>query len=82
MSLAFEFTPAQIQAIAEVVAEELRKRPPLPKAFFTVPEAAEILQVCEATIRRQVKAGLLPRVQGVDAIRIPAAAIERLQQLR
>jgi excisionase family DNA binding protein len=44
----------------------------------TAAEAASMLRVCERTVRRAVKAGTLPRSQGVGRkLLIPREAVQR-----
>jgi predicted transcriptional regulator of viral defense system len=79
ITIPLTLTDEQIGAIACRVAAELRERPPLVKEFFTVKEAAAILQVSTVTIRRMLRAGLLDRIPHLDAIRIPAKSLMQHQ---
>ena len=48
-------------------------------AVFTLPQVQEALQISRATAYRMMENGTLPRVPGLGrAVRIPAAAVERL----
>ena len=52
----------------------------LRRAYFTVPQAAKRLQVCEATIRREIKSGRLDATNVGRAIRIPGTALAAYQR--
>ena len=60
--------------MARMVAGELRGR----KDTYTVAETAKALGVDISTIRRRIKAQVIPTVPGVGAIRVPAAFVEKL----
>ena len=49
------------------------------RAFYTVPQAAELLQVHENTIYRLVRAGKLEHYKVGQQIRIAAAELEKLK---
>ena len=46
--------------------------------FLTVAETAPLLKVCEMTVRRRVRAGLIPSVRMGRFIRIPLAYVASL----
>ena len=77
MILEIELSEEQIGKIAVAVAalQNQRPAPAASRGFYTVREAAAVMQVSEDTIYRMVEAGRLPRVPGMRSIRIPRSAI-------
>ena len=65
---------AATPGMAQMVAGELRGR----KDTYTVAEMAEALDVDISTIRRRIKAGIIPTIPGVGALRIAATVVEKL----
>lgn len=53
--------------------------PDFPRPFYTVPQAAELLQVHENTIYRLLRAGKIEHYKIGVQIRISAAELERLK---
>jgi excisionase family DNA binding protein len=49
-----------------------------PSSVFTIEEFAAILRVSPRTVRRRIKAGLIGRIPGGRAVRIPRSERERL----
>lgn len=78
ITIPLTITGDQLEKIASMVADQLRQRPRAQKDSYTVAEAAEMIRVCPATIRRRVEAGILPKVAGFNVIRIPASHIHHL----
>lgn len=75
MKITLQFSPAQIDAIAEVVAAKLAQRAPT-RAAYTVAQAASEIGCSKETIRRRIRAGVLPTLPMSGRIlRIPATAI-------
>ena len=69
-----------LATLAKMLAVELGKssgRSPV-KDTYTCKEAAARLGVHQETIRRQVKAGTIPRVPCLSKLIIPGAAIDAL----
>ena len=56
-----------------------RRAPDVPRPFYTVPQAAELLQVHENTIYRLLRAGKIEHYKIGVQIRISAAELERLK---
>lgn len=75
MTIPLTLTDEQVEQIADRVAAKL-KAESLPEVL-TVSQAAEIAQVSTETVRRWVAAGILPKIAGTKAIRIPAQAVRR-----
>ena len=67
----------QLAALAKLIAAEMAttKRDDKP---FTAAELAKELGVCETTIIRRVKAGLIHSIPNIGKIRIPASELKRL----
>lgn len=65
----------------DLVEAELRSRgikaQPVKKAL-SVAEVAELTGLCEMTIRRQIKAQIIPAIPGINPKRIPADFVERM----
>lgn len=76
MRLSFELTPEQLDELAERVADHMGKQKPAQKDTYTIKEAATRMDVHQVTIRRRVKAGTIPIIPGLGAIRIPASYVE------
>lgn len=51
-----------------------------PARFYTLKEAAAILQVNPSTLSRQCAAGTFPHVRIGRTVRIPVAEVERLER--
>lgn len=51
---------------------------PRPNCFHTVPEAAELLRVCPATLYRAIRESAFPAVRIQSRYVVPARAIEKL----
>lgn len=47
-------------------------------AFYTLDQAAEILQLSKATLYRRIKEGVIPRAKISGKILIPASFIKRI----
>jgi excisionase family DNA binding protein len=74
--------PEQLVELARMVAIEIRSITPASGASaYTVAEAARVLGVTTETVRRRVKAGILPTIPGLGTTRIPAAHLDRLLSL-
>jgi len=69
-----DLTDEQVDAIADRVADRIRKESA--SDVLTVGQAARRAQVSTETVRRWVRAGILPRLPGLRSIRIPARALE------
>ena len=79
MTLEIELSDAQLAKIADMVAKKLAAVPSLPKASYTVEEAAKRLNVSGRTIRDRIKAGTIPHIPGIGGVlRIPGTFIEGL----
>ena len=76
MPLTIELTDAQLDAIAAAVAGKLATQTRSDRAAYTIAEAADALGCSVETIRRRVRAGILPTLPMSGSIkRIPAKAI-------
>jgi len=68
----------QLESLADlIVAKSAGKQRRTP---YNVAEAAAALGCCAATIRRNVAAGITPRLAGMGKILIPASHIESMQK--
>lgn len=76
MKVTIELSPEQIDEIAGAVAAKLGRREA--PTTLTVAQAAKRLGVTSDTVRRRVKAGIIPRVKCMGVVRIPALAIEEI----
>lgn len=80
--MTFKLDPDQLAELAKMVAIEIRSITPASGASaYSVNEVARILGVTAETVRRRVKAGILPSISGMGAVRISAAHVERLISL-
>lgn len=77
MILEIELNDIQLAKIADMVAAKL-KGISIIKACYTVDEAAKLLGLTGRTIRYRVESGIIPKVPGYRAIRIPASYIDGL----
>jgi len=77
LTLSAEQLAEVAQAVAEVLGVKASKRP-VAKATLTVTETARMLGVAPCSIRRRIKAGLIPVVPGFHSVRIPRSHIDTL----
>jgi excisionase family DNA binding protein len=78
MKLTIELTQEQVDEIAAAIAGKLGKRDSSSAKTLTIRQAAARLNVAQDTVRRRVKAGIIPKVPCLGVVRIPAYAIDRL----
>jgi hypothetical protein len=64
-----------IDLVREVVAGEMSAPA---KDAYSVPEVAEKTGLSQATIRRRVKAGIIPVVPGLNPARVPSDFVTRM----
>lgn len=79
MKLTIELTPKQLDELAEIVAGKLATSQNV--EALTLTQAAKRLGVSKDTVNRRVKAGVLPVIEGIGAIRISSSHIDRLMGL-
>lgn len=71
--------PRQITVKTEPAGQSAPTIAEPPRAFYTIPQLAELLQVHENTIYRLVRAGKIEHYKVGAQIRISAAELERLK---
>ena len=78
MTLTIQLNAEQLDQLAEIVASKLQARPA--KDALSIIEAAAKTGVSKDTIRRRIRAGLIPVVPGMNPVRIPSDFIARMMQ--
>jgi len=78
VTLTLTLSAEQLADLARAVAVELGGKRNGAKATCTVKEAAMLLGVAPCSIRRRIKAGLIPVVPGFHSVRIPRVHIDTL----
>ena len=78
MNITITIPDEQLEMLATMIASKLVVKSLGGKDSYTCKEAAARLGVHQETIRRQGKAGLIPRVPGIGKLIIPGAAMARL----
>jgi len=77
LTVTVTLTADQIAALAAAVASKLAAPGGRTRAY-TIAELASGLGVSKETVRNRIHAGQIPRVPGIGAIRVPAAAARAL----
>jgi excisionase family DNA binding protein len=73
MTLEIELSDEQLAKIADMVVAKLNGGK---LASYTIAEAAEKLGISGRTIRNHIKAGIIPKIPGIGATRIPAGYVD------
>ena len=83
MNITISIPDEQLEMLATLIASKIGGKSLGGKSLggkdtYTCAEAAQRLGVHQETIRRQVKAGMIPRVPCLSKLIIPAVAIDNL----
>ena len=78
MNITITIPDEQLEMLAIMIASKLVVKSLGGKDTYTCKEAAQRLGVHQETIRRRVKAGIIPRIPVISKLIIPGAAIDNI----